>query len=293
MNLQSLQYPIQRLPGAVDSSYMIHGLRDVDYHAAKHLQSCSMLKNMLESPGHYRHALFAKFKSSPEKDFGTAFHTLLLEPSTFASRISVYPGVKTNEKDFKDFKALHSGTIIIDEPTLLLLRLAVERLLEQRVRGRPFGDFVSEGEKEVSLFYTDTATGVQCRTRIDLRHPEADFDLKSTSFPQLRAWSNHSVQLHYDMQAYMYLLAECHFTGSSVPKPFYFMTIESDYPLSTSARMAGDDYLVNGMKKYEHAISAYAACAKTDYWPTPGGEEIVNIEPWQVANFESSWKMSA
>lgn len=277
--------------GALSNSRKVSCLDDAIYHADLHIQSCSMLKAMLVSPAHYQYGLVNRRGSTPQMEFGSLVHLLTLEPHLLLAKAAIFPGVKTSarDKDYKDFVASHPGQMIFDEPTFHMAEIARDKLLNQKVLGRLFGDFLSEGEAEASMYYTDPDTGVECRCRVDLRHPEANFDLKTTAYVSTPAWVRHAIDLDYDLQAYMYSLSDCLYSGREEPLPFYFMSVTNDYPLCTHARRAGLSFMMEGARKYKHAISAYAACAKADYWPAPGGEEVVECAPWQAAVLDTSW----
>jgi len=275
-------------PGLLANSRKVSNLDDHLYHSDLHIQSCSMLKGMLESPGHYQSALTARRVASKSMDFGTLVHLLVLEPHQLLSKAAIFPGANPTAAESREFNAAHKGMMVFDEPTFHMAEIARDKLLGQRVLGRLFGDFVAEGEPEASIYYTDPDTGVECRTRQDLRHPEAIFDVKTTTYAHTREWVRHALSLHYDMQAYMYSLADCLYSGIENPRPFVFMTVENAYPLSTGARRAGVNFMVAGSRKYKHAITSYAACARADYWPCPGGEEVIDINTWE-SEFDTSW----
>jgi hypothetical protein len=269
--------------GALADSRKVLYLPEADYHGDVHIQSCSMLKPILISPAHYQCALTQTRECTDSMEFGILVHLLTLEPHLVLSKIATYPGVKAaRDKDFKAFVASHKGMLIVDEPTMRLAERARDRLMTQRVMGRYFGDFLAEGEPEASIYYTDPTTNVACRTRVDLLHPEGVFDLKTTAYPDTRQWIRHALSLSYDMQAYMYSLAVALFSGRSTALPFIFMSVENALPLSVSARRAGESFLQEGAMKYQKAIGAFAACSKVDYWPSPGGEEVIEIEHWQA-----------
>ncbi len=290
MNANNLRYiKTVEAPGSLANSRKILNLDDSLYHSDLHIQSCSMLKGMMDSPAHYQRSLIARRNSTKKMDFGSLVHLLTLEPHLLLAKVAIYPGTSPSIKESREFAQAHIGMMIFDEPTFHMAEAARDRLINTRVMGRPFGDFLSEGEAEASIYFTDPDTGVECRTRIDLRHPEANFDLKTTAYVQSEAWRRHALSLHYDMQAYMYSLADCLYAGREEPLPFVFMSVENDYPLSTHARRAGLSFMTEGGRKYKHAISAYAACASTDYWPSPGGEEVIEITPWQCSALDTSW----
>lgn len=157
-------------------------------------------------------------------------------------------------------------------------------------KGRPFYKFIEEGEVEPSIYYTDPVTGLACRTRPDLLHPEFTFDLKSTRHASTSAFQRDAVELHYDLQAFMYSLARCTFEGSTKAKPFVFVKVTSDEPFSTHFMPCVDDFIRNGYEKYAAALSAIKACNLTNHWPAPQGEVAMDLLPWQVfKNNSASW----
>lgn len=123
---------------------------------------------------------------------------------------------------------------------------------------------------------------------MDLDHDEAIFDIKTTS-KNGSAWLHQALQLSYDMQAYMYSLAECLFAGRETPKPFIFMYLKTDQVMATYARRAGGSFMESGDRKYQHAVATVAACMQADYWPAPSGEETIEINHWQQYAAEKSW----
>jgi len=118
---------------------------------------------------------------------------------------------------FKAFSEAHPLQAIIDDVSLQAARRMADKILERRFRGRLFGDYLAEGEKEVTIYYTDPATGVRCRVRIDLLHPEFVFDLKTALSVVQSEWLRQALRLDYDLQSCMYSLAECLWSGRQSP----------------------------------------------------------------------------
>jgi hypothetical protein len=281
------------LSGALADSRKVLNLPAAQYHDDIDVQSCSLLKPMLASPAHYKAQFFENRASSKAKGFGTLIHTLVLEPQTLASRYAVYPGLKDGrEAEYKAFVQAHPlQTVIADVPLQAARRMA-EKILERRFRGRRFGDYLAEGEKEVTIYYTDPTTGVRCRVRIDLLHPEFVFDLKTALSVVQGEWLRQALSLDYDLQSYMYSLAECLWAGRQSPLPFVFVVGENTCPHSVSAFTAGESFLVKGGRKYQEAIGAYAACSKVNHWPDLGCEETLELEHWMAASAanEPAWR---
>lgn len=280
--------------GALADSVKIINLPGHEYHADLGVQSCSLLKPMLISPAHYRSQFFEAQSSSKAKDFGTLIHTLVLEPQTFASRYAVYAGVKDGrDPEFKAFTKAHPGQIVVDDVALQDAKRMCEKILDRRFRGRRFADYLAEGEKEATIYYTDPSTGVRCRVRVDLLHPEFVFDLKTALSVAQAEWLRQAVSLHYDLQSYMYSLAVCLFAGHEKPLPFVFVAAENTAPYSVSAFTAGESFLARGGRKYQEALSAYAACSQVNHWPDLGEEATVELEHWMAsAANEPAWRAS-
>lgn len=245
---------------------------------------------MLVSPGHYQAQLHASPTKSPARDFGTLVHNLVLEPGMFSREFAVFPGKRDGrDPDFKKFCLQNNLLHVIDEFELAAARKLADKVLSRPVMGRPFGDFVSEGIPEASIFFTDPATDIRCRTRIDLLHPEFVFDLKTTMHPSKNAWLRQALSLHYDMQSYMYGLANCLLRGQSKPSPFVFIAAENEMPHSVSVFTAGETFVENGGRKYQAALSGYAACARVNHWPDAGTDAVLEINHWQAANDRPDW----
>ncbi len=280
------------LPGQLADSLKILNLPAEDYHQDIAVQSCSLLKPLLVSPAHYKAQFFESNSSSKAKDFGTLIHTLVLEPQAFAARYAVYEGQKDGrDAEFKAFVKAHAGQTVIDDVSLQAAKRMTQKVLERRFRGRPFADYLAEGEKEVTIYFTDPATGVRCRVRVDLLHPEFVFDLKTALSVIQGEWLRQALNLHYDLQSYMYSLAECLVAGREKPLPFVFIVGENSGPNSVSAYTAGESFITKGGKKYQEAISAYAACSKLDHWPDLGEEAVLELEHWMAAAAnESAWR---
>ncbi len=285
---------ISKVNGALASSFMVKNLPASLYHADVEVQSCSLLKPILESPADYKSQFVRIPKGSNEpKEFGQLFHLLLLEPHLFHSQYAIYSGSGNRSTvEYKEFAALHPGMAIIDESTLYEARHLADKTMHSKFRGRYFGDYLSEGEKEVCIYYTDPATGVKCRVRIDLMHPEFTFDPKTTAYADERKWRNHARELSYDMQSYMYSLAIALFYGSETPPPFVFVAANTEPPHSVSFRPAMNSFMTEGERKYNEAISAFAACSKVNHWPDLSNESPLELEYWQSTSSPAPWRQA-
>jgi len=240
----------------------------------------------LTSPAHFRLARQNLLGHSTQaKDFGSLVHLLLLQPHLTAHAIAVYPGVADGrDADYKAFAAQNANKLVVDEPTLQRAMGLVERLKARRYKGRALSAFLDESLKEVSLYVREPVTGLRLRARPDIYHPDFIFDLKTTRQSTLDGFCKDAVGFHYDMQAYMYLYVRAVFEGSTVPKPFVFVAVESEEPHSIFTASAGGSFLENGSAKFQRCLALYRSCSDQDYWPDCSEDGELEIEPWQQFN---------
>jgi hypothetical protein len=286
---ESSQYEEGFAPG----SRLYKKLPAAQYHEDRDALSCSMLKPLLISPAHFQSSLVAPPCSSKAMDFGTLVHALVLEPYKFNEDFAIYPGqADGRDKDYKAFLAQNTNRLVVDEPTFHKGRTLAEKVLHRSVRGRRFGDFVVEGVPEATIYAQEPTTGLMLRVRIDLYHPECTFDLKSTRHGVARNFLRDAIDMHYDLQAFMYTFVRSLYEGRQAPAPFAIIACETSEPYSIHQVNAGGTFMENGAAKFKEVMSVYAACSQNNYWPDASCDLDAEIEPWQAFNTQAPWKES-
>ncbi|MDP2449114.1 MULTISPECIES: PD-(D/E)XK nuclease-like domain-containing protein [unclassified Polaromonas] len=277
--------------GATPFSRMYADMTSHAYHADREVLSCSMLKPLLISPAHFQASLLNLHSSSKAKDFGSLVHALVLEPQQVGNEIAVFPGLAdARNKDYKAFEAANPARLVIDEPTFRKGLLLAEKIKYRRVRGRFFGDFLAEGQAEVSIYFQEPTTGLMLKVRFDLYHPEISFDLKTTRHATSSAFLRDANDMGYDFQAFMYTFGRSLYEGSASAKPFEFIAAESDEPHSIHVITAGESFMNNGAKKFQEILSVYSSCMAAEYWPDSGGDLVAEIDHWQAFSPKNDWK---
>jgi exodeoxyribonuclease VIII len=276
-----------RVSGAAEGAFRVENLPAPLYHCDLERHSCSLLKHMLVSPAHYMQQSTAHAPSSPAMEFGSLVHLLILEPQQLPFRYAVIPGsARPSAAERREAQALYPGLQILTEVQLHEARIAAEKVMHRQVRGRPFQRFVEEGLREVTFFYRDPVTELPCRVRMDLWHPDAIFDLKTTRHIEVADFSRACLALHYDLQAYMYCLADARFEGRDCARDFVFLAVQSERPHPVHVLASGASFMANGEAKYVRAMAHMRACAETDFWPDNSTDGTLEILPWQA--FEAS-----
>lgn len=259
-----------------------------EYHADVDIYSSTMLKKAIESPATFIQALLERYRTTRATDYGTLLHALVLEPETVNELVAIYPDEFTRARESTAFKEANKGRFCLTLRDFVQAQNLAHKVLQQKYKGRSFHHFVAEGVSEESYYFTDPTTGLKCRTRLDLRHPEVTFDLKSTRYWDPDSFARQANDLHYDLSAYMYtfsrLLHEIShpedFPKPAV-KPFVLVSICTEAPHSVFFRPASPNFLENGKKKYENALAIIKACSQVQAWPAMGGEIEIDIAPWQ------------
>lgn len=276
------RFRLDTCEGASPGSLRLRNFAASGYHTELERQSCSLLKPILVSPAHYKAQFFETRKSSDAMAFGSLLHTLVLEPHLLHTQYVVVPGSgKLPAAEIRSLAAAHPGKTVLRDVEFQEIRLLADRVLYRHFKGRPVARFLEEGIAEATFFYDDPVTGVPCRVRIDLWHPDFIFDLKTTRYGEVGQFVRSAVDLHYDLQAYMYCLADAVWEGRAAARPFVFVAANSQVPHPVHILTAGSAFLDNGRAKYERALSLYKACAELDYWPDGSADEDIELEPWQ------------
>lgn len=189
-----------------------YDLANDDYHADTEWLSSSVLKRLL--PEHYKAG-----GSQDALDFGTLFHTVVLEPDNLAGYVVLDAAAIAgdNPKTGRPYdsptmtakykaavaEAAQGGRIVVAQDAwdkAHAMRDAVVAHSDARAL-----IYDGAGANEESAFWADES-GVKHKARFDRRIPGALVDLKSTSAkPGLRSLTNECISWGYDFSAAHYL----------------------------------------------------------------------------------------
>lgn len=137
----------------------------------------SKLKRMLRSPLHYKHALDAEREpDSPAICVGRATHTAIFEPHRLESEYGIWKGARRAGKVWEDFKSDNAGrTLLTEEEYRRVLRM------RDSVRLHPLvAPLLEHGQAEQVLEWTDPATQLRLKCRIDWHGTDLIVDLKTS-----------------------------------------------------------------------------------------------------------------
>lgn len=231
-----------------------------EYHAHPAI-SKSGLDQIAKSPAHYK--LYKDYPpdSTDAMDFGTAFHSYLLEPELFEKNFVV---VEASTKTTKIYT-----NAVAENPDKMVL-LAKEKVILDGMK-RSFesnptvNKVIGHSLIERSIFWTDPITGVECRCRPDIIFDgDILIDLKTTT--NAREYSRDAFKYRSHVQAAMYMNGYLADTGIK-PKEFLFITVEKTAPYGIVTYRASEEFIQAGRDAMYRDLATYARCLETDTWP--------------------------
>lgn len=243
------------------------------YHAHSALSSSGARKLLPPScPALFHYERSNPLQSTPDMEFGSVAHDLLLGNGN-AYEVLEYPNYRTKESQEKRDAVRAAGLIPI-----LRHDYQVAKAMVSVVRAHPIaGKLFIGGKAEQSLFWTDDATGVSLRARLDYmkttrRLIVADYKTANSVAPEKigrAAWD-----YGYAQQADFYTTAARALDLG--PDPGFVIVSQMKEPpyLVTVGRFT-DVALAIGHDLNRRAIEIYATCMRTGAWP--GFDELADI----------------
>ena len=237
----------------------INEISNADYHADKNWMSSSAFKLIIKDHNefHSKYILgnWPSEKFVPALQFGTAAHTLLLEPHLFDYSVKVYSGLSRRGKDWQDFLATHHDKIILTRPEMDKLQ-ALKECYQNN------SDAVSILEK-CQYEHTMVASMFDLRLKARADGINLDkgyiFDVKTTGFSAEKdIFAVTARDLFYDLSAALYCLVAEHIYKK--PFDFYFIVLsKSDiscrvFKSSKKFLLDGGDKLTFAFEKYKHFL---------------------------------------
>lgn len=281
------------------------GLRTMsseEYHAAEGL-SQSMLKKLKISPAHLKHYLDNPPEPTSAMNFGNGAHCAILEPHLFKNRFDVKGQccVMLDEKrQCKNngkvraggywYCATHGKVLENIESITALTQdemIGINRIVKN-LKEIPILENLMEGKKEVSAFWVDKETGVQCKGRFDLlsEHNRMILDFKTTHNAEPKAFSKQILDMSYYIQAPYYLWG-ANENGVDVDA-FSFIAVENKEPYQVAIYELYQDAIDQGEKEMRTLIRQYADCLEKDKWPgfykKEDGVEVIDLPYWYYNN---------
>ena len=249
-------------------------IESADYHSMPGVSN-SMLSAMAKSPAHC-YALYLDphrpaSTQTPAMAAGTLAHCMVLEPGMWPERYAIKPenhsGSTTAGKLWNEQNKAFIGITNAQLSNALLQSNAVQCVNELAV-------LLERGKPELSVFWIDDATGLQCRCRPDWTHEHSDgtvtlVDLKTTTDPSIEGFSRAIATYGYHRQAWHYSRGYERASGKRVSQ-FIFAAVSNAYPFVAAAYRMDDETEMQACEEVGELLALYAACKKSGDWPGYG-----------------------
>lgn len=235
-------------------------------------------------------ALFHYERGNPiettrEMDMGTVAHTLLLGNGADIAVLDFDNYTTKAAREKRDAAAAEGKTPILAyeyvRAQAMVSALTVHPIAKHLFNG---------GKAEQSLFWVDSASGVDLRARIDYMRLDGDrplvIDYKSTTSAALDAIPKAIDTYGYHIQAAFYL-AGVKALGLADDPAFLNVWQERKPPFLVTVTQMPLISLVIGADRMREAIDIYAACTAANHWP-PHSErvEAIGVPYWT----ENAWR---
>jgi exodeoxyribonuclease VIII len=268
----------------------LHEGLDIERYHAMHPISKTGLDDLNRSPAHY----FA-WHLDPERPAppvragqleGNLTHCAVLEPDEFSKRYATVPkgaprrpteaqwNAKNPSEDsiasmdwWREFnERTNSATVVTNDQYEVAMRQA------DSIRALPeIQQFLTKGKSEVSAFWTDPVTSVECRCRPDWvyqasRSSVVLLDLKTFSSAAPDEFRRQCARKRYHVQDTFYSGGFSQAAGVDVEK-FIFVVVETEWPYAAASYVLGNESREEGYLECRRLLDIYEECLRTKKWP--------------------------
>ena len=271
-------------------------LSNEEYHGSFGWSS-SQLKTLIEkTPAHLLSGLSTHKEPTANMALGTAVHSLVLEPATFAEEFAVSQKfdkrTKIGKAQAAEFEAANAGKILIDE-----VALDKAQAMACSVLSDPYASAILEGavpESSVYWWYntTDADDDTKFKTLLKVR-PDAlspahslVIDLKTTADASYSGFIKSIQNFYYHVSAAMYLegVNQCkpllETLGNFAYTKFVFICVENVEPYCVALYELPPEYIDLGKLIYRRCLHSLKRGNEQEWPGYPQGIRIIEPPPW-------------
>jgi len=260
-----------------------------DYHRHSALSSTNA-RRILESPAKYRWSQTHEQAPKPAFDLGHAVHSKVLGVGAQTvvipeEHLAANGAVSTAAS--KEFMAQARADGLI--PVKQVIADEVDAMAESVLAHPMAAVLLSQaGAPEVSIFATDTETGIELRARFDYlpsagQTPVA-VDLKTAKDASPRGFAKAAASHGYHVQRGHYLDVHA-VAGGIYLAGFAFVVVETEAPYLVGVYKLNSDWEDLGMQRAREARRIYKHCLETDDWPGYGDSmQSLSAPFWLIAD---------
>lgn len=263
-----------------------HSVPFYEYADERKSMNSSALRKILKSPRHFLSYMLDQQEDEEEREkehfrFGRAAHLMMLEPARFRELYVVMPvftGLtkegkeSTQSKEARDKKSLwlnnqKPDAVILTEKEMVDLTGMVESVMSHSIAA----NLLQDGSPEVSGWFTDDETKVNCRFRADYISKDREgqvhlIDLKTAREGSAGLFSHEIHRLKYHLQMAFYYDGLTKIMKKE-PQTATFIVVEKTPPYEVYVYACDDNMIDMGREWYRQALRIYKRCVETNQWP--------------------------
>lgn len=254
-------------------------------YAAVPAVNYSTLCKMAQSPLHYWYAVNHPTRETPAMLLGRACHTAVFEPDRFPREYVVWDGDRRGAAytQFAESAEAAGHTV--------LRAVEYSQALEIRdaVRGVPVAAaLLAKGRPEVVIRWTNPATGIECKGRLDwIAASGAIIDLKTTASIDPHWFAAHAWRMGYFHQAAMYQEGYAVASGQGTVLRCGIIAVEQTPPHACRLFWLDTESLGRAWDEFCAWLDRVKDCRASGMWPGPDPVESTLMAPaWAVAAAE-------
>jgi|TARA_R110000824_G_scaffold361436_1_gene549372 hypothetical protein len=256
-----------------------------EYHADMGASASRLNRMFKKSPAHMRHDLENPKEPTQAMVIGTATHSAILEPDLFEKEWGRIPVGDGRSKEIKEAKANLVSEFGRDNILKAEVYDGIVGMRESVLGHARAADLLSEANTEVSSYWTDEKTGVQCKARIDAMPCQDSgwgyclVDIKTTADASAREFQRSVYNFGYHRQA-------AHYLASTADKVFgrdrfIFIVVERDSPHCVAVYELDSDALALARAELDDLLGTWGECEVDGGWPSyPEDIQELSLPGW-------------
>lgn len=261
-------------------------LSNSEYHSDPAISRSGIMK-FRESPrkywADYINPNRPERKSTKAMEFGTAFHTLVLERELFDKTYIMKPQTQYLKDIGKNAWEMYKSTLeYVENSGLEVISYedfnVLQGMHESLLRNRQAWDLINHAITESSYFWKDEHTEIMCKARPDILHDNMIVDLKTCANASSKAYQRSMIDGGYHIQGSIIREGIRQLTGKDISTVIN-ICVEKTYPYSVAIKIISEDALEKGFMTFKQTLLDMKRCIDynkfDDYEP-----EIVNLPAW-------------
>lgn len=258
-----------------------------EYHAIDAVSS-HRLSTLKRSPAHLRWELDHPTPPTDAMVFGSALHTMILEPSLFDMQYAVAPKCdkRTNagKAVWNEFVESNQDKTILDADDRKAIEEMASAIHEHEIAG-PLVD--ASSDTELTGLHIDDESGLLCKFRVDAYSQllATVFDVKTTVDASRREFERAIFRYGYHRQGARYIDG---MRALGFPVEHYtIIACEKTAPYAVAVYRLLEDTIRLGREENRQLLQLYAACKQAKTWPGyPNAVQDIGVPAWAKKQIE-------